>query len=53
MDIVSAICPHTPATYHLLSARCLKLLKRDTYIVNIRTFVDGNTLPDRVLGDVI
>ena len=28
MDIVSVNCPHTPATYHLLSARRLKLLKR-------------------------
>jgi glyoxylate reductase len=122
MDIVSVNCPHTPATYHLLSARRLKLLKRAAYIVNaargevideaaltgmlvagelagagldvfehapavnprllalpnvlllphmgsatiegrvamgekvivnIRTFVDGHTPPDRVLGDVI
>src|SRR6201999_3984730 len=29
MDIVSVNCPHTPATYHLLSARRLKLLKRE------------------------
>ena len=34
MDIVSVNCPHTPATYHLLSARRLKLLKRDAYVVN-------------------
>src|SRR3954453_22476978 len=27
MDIVSVNCPHTPAPYHLLSARRLKLLK--------------------------
>ena len=27
MDIVSVNCPHTPATYHLLSARRLKLMK--------------------------
>ena len=27
MDIVSVNCPHTPATYHLLSARRLKLLQ--------------------------
>jgi lactate dehydrogenase-like 2-hydroxyacid dehydrogenase len=26
MDIVSVNCPHTPATYHLLSARRLKLI---------------------------
>ena len=29
MDIVSVNCPHTPATYHLLSARRLKLLQAD------------------------
>src|SRR6201999_1135991 len=34
MDIVSVNCPHTPATYHLLSARRLKLLKREAVIVN-------------------
>ena len=34
MNIVSVNCPHTPATYHLLSARRLKLLKPDAYIVN-------------------
>jgi glyoxylate reductase len=34
MDIVSVNCPHTPATYHLLSARRLKLMKASAYIVN-------------------
>jgi glyoxylate reductase len=34
MDIVSVNCPHTPATYHLLSARRLKLMKPDAIIVN-------------------
>jgi glyoxylate reductase len=34
MNIVSVNCPHTPATYHLLSSRRLKLLKSDAYIVN-------------------
>jgi glyoxylate reductase len=34
MDIVSVNCPHTPATYHLLSARRLKLLKPEAYVVN-------------------
>jgi glyoxylate reductase len=34
MDIVSINCPHTPATYHLLSARRLKLMKPTAYIVN-------------------
>jgi glyoxylate reductase len=34
MDIISVNCPHTPATYHLLSARRLALLKPHAYIVN-------------------
>lgn len=34
MDIVSINCPHTPATYHLLSARRLRLMKREAILVN-------------------
>ena len=34
MDIISVNCPHTPATYHLLSARRLKLLRPEAVIVN-------------------
>lgn len=34
MDIISVNCPHTPATYHLLSARRLKLLRAHAYVVN-------------------
>jgi glyoxylate reductase len=34
MDIISVNCPHTPATFHLLSARRLKLIRPDAYIVN-------------------
>jgi glyoxylate reductase len=34
MDIISVNCPHTPATFHLLSARRLALLKPETIIVN-------------------
>src|SRR4030088_719079 len=34
MDIVSINCPPTPATFHLLSARRLKLMKPSAYIVN-------------------
>ena len=34
MDIVSINCPRTPATYHLLNARRLALLKPTAYIVN-------------------
>lgn len=34
MDIISINCPHTPATFHLLSERRLKLIKPHAYIVN-------------------
>ena len=34
MDIVSVNCPHTPATYHLLSARRLKLVKPQAIVIN-------------------
>ena len=34
MDIVSINCPHTPATFHLLSERRLKLMQPHAYIVN-------------------
>jgi glyoxylate reductase len=34
VDIVSVNCPHTPATFHLLSARRLKLLRKEAIIVN-------------------
>jgi glyoxylate reductase len=46
MDIISVNCPHTPATYHLLSARHLKLMRRDAYIVNTARgeVIDENAL---------
>src|ERR1700748_16514 len=34
MDIISVNCPHMPATFHLLSARRLKLIRKEAYIVN-------------------
>jgi glyoxylate reductase len=34
MDVISVNCPHTPATYHLLSARRLKLLQPHAVVVN-------------------
>ncbi len=34
MDIISINCPRTPATYHLLSARRLELIKPHAYIIN-------------------
>ena len=34
MDIISVNCPHTPATYHLLSARRLRLVRPHAYVIN-------------------
>jgi glyoxylate reductase len=34
MDIVSINCPHTPATFHLLSARRLRCLRPNAILVN-------------------
>ena len=34
VDIISVNCPHTPATFHLLSARRLQLLRPHSIIVN-------------------
>jgi glyoxylate reductase len=46
MDIVSINCPHTPATYHLLSARRLKQLRPQSYVVNTARgeVIDENAL---------
>jgi glyoxylate reductase len=46
MDIISVNCPHTPATYHLLSARRLKLIQPNSYIVNTARgeIIDENAL---------
>ncbi|MGM0559825.1 MAG: 2-hydroxyacid dehydrogenase [Pseudomonadota bacterium] len=51
MDIVSVNCPHTPATYHLLSARRLKLMRPDSILVNTSRgeVIDENALV-RMLG---
>ncbi len=46
VDILSINCPHTPATYHLLNTRRLKLMKPDAYIVNTARgeVIDENAL---------
>jgi glyoxylate reductase len=46
VDIISINCPHTPATYHLLSARRLKLVRPHAYIVNTSRgeVIDENAL---------
>ncbi len=55
MDIISVNCPHTPATFHLLSARRLKLLREHAYIVNTSRgeVIDENALTRMILaGDL-
>ncbi|GER02150.1 D-glycerate dehydrogenase [Iodidimonas gelatinilytica] len=45
-DVISIHCPHTPATFHLLSARRLKQLRPHAYVVNTARgeVVDENAL---------
>ena len=55
MDIISVNCPHTPATFHLLSARRLKLIRKDAYIVNTARgeVIDEDTLVKLIeAGDI-
>ncbi len=46
MDVVSVNCPSTPSTFHLLSARRLRLLKPEAVIVNTARgeVIDENAL---------
>lgn len=46
VDILSINCPHTPATFHLMNARRLKLMKPDSVIVNTSRgeVIDENAL---------
>ena len=46
MDIVTVNCPHTPATYHLLSARRLKYLRPNAIVINTARgeIIDENAL---------
>src|SRR6202041_4202069 len=55
MDFISVNCPHTPATYHLLSARRLKLIRPEAYIVNTARgeVIDENALARLIESDEI
>ncbi len=55
MDFVSVNCPHTPATFHLMNARRLKLMKPSAVIVNTSRgeVIDENALARRLrAGDL-
>ncbi|HEX5377785.1 MAG TPA: D-glycerate dehydrogenase [Phenylobacterium sp.] len=50
MDIISVNCPHTPATYHLLSARRLKLMPPQAILVNTAR---GEIIDESALADIL
>ncbi len=50
MDIVSLNCPHTPATYRLISARRLKLLKPGAILVNTAR---GEVIDEEALAELL
>jgi len=50
VDIVSINCPHTPATFHLLSRRRLELLQPQAYVVNISR---GELVDEEALASMI
>jgi glyoxylate reductase len=55
MDVVTVHCPHTPATFHLLSARRLEVLPKHAYVVNTARgeIVDENALTRMLIrGDL-
>ncbi len=49
-DIISVNCPHTPGTYHLLSARRLKLLQPHAIVVNTAR---GEIIDEAALADLL
>ncbi len=50
MDIISLSCPQTPATYHLLSERRLRLMQSHAYIVNTAR---GGVIDEGALAKVL
>jgi lactate dehydrogenase-like 2-hydroxyacid dehydrogenase len=50
MDIISVHSPHTPATYHLLSARRLKLLQPHAILINTAR---GEIIDEQALADLL
>ena len=50
MDIISVNCPFTPATYHLLSERRIKLMRPEAYVVNAAR---GEIIDEKALFDAL
>jgi len=55
MDIITVHSPHTPATYHLLSARRLKLLQPHSILINTARgeIIDENALAELLKAGAI
>jgi glyoxylate reductase len=55
MDIITVHSPHTPATYHLLSARRLKLLQPHAILINTARgeIIDENALAELLKAGAI
>ncbi len=55
MDVVSLNCPHTPGTYHLLSARRLRLMAPQAILVNTARggVVDEAALAERLASGLL
>ena len=49
-DVISVNCPHTPATFHLLSARRLKLLQPHAIVVNTAR---GEVIDESALANML
>ncbi len=50
VDVISVNCPHTPATFHLLSARRLKLLQPHAIVVNTAR---GEVIDEAALANML
>ncbi len=50
MDVLSVNCPHTPATFHLLSARRLRLLQPHAILVNTAR---GEIIDEAALAELL
>jgi glyoxylate reductase len=50
MDIISVNCPHTPGTFHLLSARRLALLRPHVIVVNTAR---GEVIDEAALANML
>lgn len=50
MDFISVNCPHTPATYHLLSGRRLRLMQKHAILVNTAR---GEVVDEATLAEML